>query len=146
MEILDLVTNVNLCTETVSPLVTSFYPSFTLDRLLQHPDLTATNNDEATVVDHSEIAFLQSWGTFVSSSLFDTQSGSGFMGLSEVEIYLLVDDNPNILKREEDVTDEMVDSLVGGYGIFAATSLGGFDGMSRILLHVRAPFNHALFE
>ncbi|KAF9041442.1 hypothetical protein BJ165DRAFT_1595854 [Panaeolus papilionaceus] len=99
MEILDLVTNVNL----------------------------STNNDEATVVDHSEIAFLQSWGTFVSSSLFDTQSGSGFMGLSEVEIYLLVDDNPNILKREEDVTDEMVDSLVGGYGIFAATSLGGFD-------------------
>ncbi|PPR03739.1 hypothetical protein CVT24_007387 [Panaeolus cyanescens] len=129
MQWLDLSDSINLSSVTLLPLITSCYPSFPLnhilERVMSQNTLPAEDSDSSD--DDSDETDLHSWLQYVATlpSLL-----SRFRGIKEVDIYVVVDDADYdvFIKEEGDMSDTFARMIAVGGGGMVATQLDRLDG------------------
>ncbi|PPR03661.1 hypothetical protein CVT24_007775 [Panaeolus cyanescens] len=126
----DLSDGVNLSSATVLPLITSSYPSFPFDHILERAVAQNTSPEDSHNSDHDldETDFTL-WLQYVATL---PSTLTGFMGINEVYVYVVMDDSHHnydvFIKQESDISDAMAQMIaIGGGGLFA-TRLDRWNG------------------
>ncbi|PPR03660.1 hypothetical protein CVT24_007774 [Panaeolus cyanescens] len=129
MQWLDLSDDVNISFVTLVPLITSCYPSFPLDRILERfmtQNTSSQSSDSDSSDDHPLETGLKCWIQYFATL---PSSLMGFTDIDKVDVYMVVNDAGHnvFIKDEGDMSDTFAQRIAASSGGMVATRLDGLN-------------------